>query len=350
MSGKKSDECYPPQAITEPVASSPTGEVEPSMKNAGCTSSILSVNRAIMRSPLPPFHPGNFAKYAWYDLDEASFPLLEEVDPVSRRAYERLGRLPGAVRYELGNFRIDRYRTISFELIPALGEVGYSEATEYPPGSAIPPDRETQAAGERSSPSPLMRFLQLTDKDVPVPSMLEEFDDGADDPAVVKLLAGRDLVELTASFGTRADFHPEAVIAAETPAAVAASVCFSGGDDVFSSTYCESKGMWYCDSGAWVDLTRSSGSSKHWVSHSRVASCSDFTWVEHQYRFWSWWQAKWVWTTVKYPLAANAWYQEIPPGGVKYWKHVGNKKRRRRIRAWAQGGTGYFRAWTAFYN
>jgi len=345
----KQEDFYPQEEESGILNSSSGNETEQRTRDVDCTSSILSVNRTVMKIPLPPFDPANFARYAWYNLDEASLKLLEEVDPGSRRAYERLGRLPGAVRYELGNFRVDPFRTISFEVIPALGEAGYSEVTEYPPGSAVPPDREPQAAGGRSSPSPLMRFLQLTDKSLPVPSMLEEFDDSADEEAVVKLLAGRDLVELTDSFGTKADFHPRSDIAVETPAATAASVCFAGGDDVFSSTYCESKGTWYCDNNAWIDLTRSSGSTKRRISHSRIAACNQFTRVEHQYRFWSWWQAKWIWNAIKYPLAANAWYQDIPPGWVMYWKHVGNKKRRRKIKAWTLE-PGYFRSWTAFYN
>ena len=315
---------------------------------------IPTVRSTIVRSPLPPFSTDIFRHYAWYEIDEGSVPLLECLDPASRRAYEKLGRLPGPVRYELGNFRLDPFRTVSFEMIPAFGEVAYSEVDEYPPGFAIPPKPDTTEK-DHESPSPLLRFLQLTDKGIPVPRMMKELDDSSDEPEVQRALAGRDFADLTDSFGTMADFNRDNLVLTDNPPTTAAFVntCFNGGADVFSSTYCESKGTFYCDSGAWVDLTRSSGSHNRKVSHSRVAACGVFgTRLEHQYRFWSFWDAKWKWNAVQYPLATNQWYQDIGAGEVKYWKHVGSKKRQRKIHIWSDPppGGSYFRSWTAFYN
>lgn len=296
--------------------------------------------------PIPPFSPANISKYTWYEMDESSLPLLATLDPVSRRTYERLGYLPGPMRYDLGSFQIDEHHTVSFEVIPSLGEVSYSEIIVYPPGLARPPEK----IDEGDSPTPLMRFLQLTDKDVPVPIVLQEFDDRSDAPEVERALARRDVVDSMDNYGKQSSVFlaaPQAPSADEPPAVW---TCFSGGGDVFSSTYCESKGIWFCGSQAWNNLTRHTGTKRRWVSHSRVAACggSFFTYVEHQFRIYSWWQAKYVWLTVKYPLTPD-WFQLLPPGHVKYWKHVGNKKHRRKIRIWTSGSS-YFRAWTAFYN
>jgi hypothetical protein len=57
--------------------------------------SISSVRCTVMRVPLPPFSRSILAKYAWYELDEGCQPLLESVDPSSRRMYEKLGKGPG---------------------------------------------------------------------------------------------------------------------------------------------------------------------------------------------------------------------------------------------------------------
>ena len=325
---------------TEPEAVDTSRE---NIMDVELAEALISMSPYATQQPAPPFHRANFANYAWYEMDESSLPLIAALDPASRRAYEKLGHLPGPMRYDLGSFQIDEHHSVSFEVIPALGEVGYSEITEYPPGTASPPEK----TAEDDSPSPLMRFLQLTNKEVPVPMMLHEFDDRSDDPQVERALAGRDLVDAMDNYGKQA-----AVFSAAPPAATAAAVwtCFNGGDDVFSSTYCESKDIWYCDNDAWLSLTRSSVSKTRWVSHSRIAACGGgyFTYVEHQFRYWNWWKAKWVWNAVKYPNSSEFW-QTLPPGWVKYWKHVGSKKRRRKIKIWTYPSS-YFRAWTAFYN
>lgn len=314
------------------------------------TPSVPTVSRSVMRMPLPRFDPSVFRRYVWYELDEGSVPLLAEIDADSRRAYERLGYVPGAERYEIGNFRIDEYTSVTFEMIPALGEVAYDEATEYPPGTAVPPQEIPD-----STPSPMLRFLQLTDKNVPVPRMLAEFDDTVeDDPEVRKALAGRELVDMVDTIGTRADFFPGGPQIVNQPPAAAAEppavwTCFVGGLNTFEPTYCENKDISYCDNGAWYDLIRSTSSSKRTVSHTRIASCNVTTRVEHQYRFWKWTEAKWKWNAAKYPHG-NQWYQDIPPGWVKYWRHVGNKKRRRKIHATRMFNSGYFRCWSSFYN
>jgi hypothetical protein len=307
-----------------------------------CGESQISANPHRVDRPIPPFDPASFSKYAWYEIDESSLPLLATLDPASRCAYAKLGHLPGPMRYELGSFRIDEHRTVSFEAIPAFGEASYSEIAEYPPGSASPPDN----IDEGKSPSPLMRFLRLTDKNVPVPMVLLEFDDESDDPEVERALAGRDVVDSMDNFGKKAD----AFVTPQATSASAVWTCFNGGDDVFSNAYCQSTGIWHCDSGAWSNITRTSGHKRRRVSHSRVAACghSDTT-VVHQRRYWDW---GWKWVSVAYPY--GPWgEQKVPPGGVKYWKHVhSGVKRRARIKCFIQSpsASDYFRAWTAFYN
>lgn len=305
--------------------------------------SILSLIPYAKQPPAPPFHPSNFSNYTWDELDESSLSLIASLDPESRRIYQKLGHVPSLRRYELGTFQIDEYHSITFDVIPALGEAGYSEFFEYPPGVPSPLDK----VEEKDSLSPLMRFLQLTNKNIPVPLVLWEFDDRSEDPQVERALAGRELVDTLDNFGRKA-----ALLTAPPPptAAAAAWTCFNGGDDVFSSAYCESKGIWYCDNDSWLSLTRSSGDSKRYVSHSRVAACGGgyYTYLEHQYRYWNWWKAKWVWTAVNYPNSSDFW-QTLGPGDVKYWKHVGTKKRRRKIKIWTTPNS-YFRAWSAFYN
>jgi len=267
---------------------------------------------------------------------------LAALDPHTRASHERLGYVPGAERFSLGHFRIDEQHSVAFEVIPALGEVSYSEVFEYTPGTAKRPSND-----DDNPPSPLLRFLQLTDKSVPVPMMLEAFDDGSDEPETVQALAQRELVDDVLDYGLTLSAQPPVTTANSNH--VSASTCVIGGDDVFSANYCESKGTWYCDNSAWVSLVRSSGSKKRKVSHSRVAACGgNFTTVEHQFRSWSWLDAKWRWSSVLYPIPPAAWFQSIGGGGVKFWKHVSGTKRRRKIKIWTDAPS-YFRAWTAFY-
>lgn len=317
-----------------------TGRIEP------CPPAVELGSVLVTPRSIPAFRCANYSNYTWSPIDESSAAELAAMDPESRCAYQKLGYLPDQPRYPLGDFQIDEHRFVSFEVIPALGEVGYSEVTEYPPGTATPPGPE-----EDETPSPLLRFLQVTDKTVPVPLMLHEFDERSDAPDVQRALVGRDLVDAMDDYGRQLSIASVAAQASSEPGAV--WTCFSGGADVFSSTYCESKGNWACDSGGWYDLTRSSGSNKRRISHSRVASCSNYgVYVEHQFRYWAWSYAKWKWTAVKYPLPPAAWWQTLGYGQVKYWKHVGSSKKRRKIRIWGPpiGGSSYFRAWTAFYD
>ncbi len=266
------------------------------------------------------------------------------LDEESRCAYEKLGYLPDLRRYSLGEFRLDENRVVSFEAIPELGEVGYSEITQFQSGTPNSPE-----VADEATPSPLVRFLQLTDKSVPVPLMLSEFDDRSDDPEVERLLAGRELVDMLDDFGRQLTETPAPPQTAVEPGNV--HTCFVGGLVPFADSYCENKEIAYCDNGAWADLTRSSGNKKRYVSHSRIACCAPTgAYAEHQFRYWSWTYWKWKWTAIKYPLPPAAWMQTLGYGDVKYWKHVGSKKRRRKIRVWTGGGAGYFRAWSAFYN
>ncbi|WP_437975668.1 hypothetical protein WMF11_48835 [Sorangium sp. So ce295] len=293
----------------------------------------------VMEQPLPPFDPSNLSRYVWREIDESSRPLLARLDPGSRRAYERLGRVPGPRRYELGSFQIDEHRFVSFEAIPAFGEVSYSEIAEVPPGSTAPPEK----VRDGDSPSPLMRFLQLTDRSVPVPLVLRELDDESDAPEVERALEGRDVVDSLADLGRPADLRRVDLRAALE---AAASVCSDAGDDVFSGNYCQSKGIWHCDSAARTKLTRGSGSKRRKVSHSIIAACNGSTRLEHLFRHWDFWNAKWTWQAVYYN--DGKWHQQIPSGRTWYWQHVGSRKRRREIRI--EAFQGYFRAWTAFYN
>ena len=307
-----------------------------------CSEHCTEIPRG-RRRVIPSFSRENFSDYTWSPIDEASLAQLVTMDPDSRCAYEKLGYLPDLRRFSLGEFRVDDRRTVAFEVIPELGEVSYSELSEFPAGTASSLEEDGD-----SSPSPLLRFLQVTDRSVPVPLALREFED-RDDDETAKLLVGRDLVDSFDDHGRQLSLTAAPAQAASEPGTV--WTCFTGGLDTFSDIYCENKDISYCDNGAWIDLTRSSGSKRRYVSHSRVACCSNYSaHVEHQFRYWSWTYWKWKWTTVKYPLPPAAWLQTLSYGDVKYWKHVGGRKRRRKVRIWTGGGSGYFRAWTAFYN
>lgn len=305
--------------------------------------SMLALSAPGIERSIPPMQQANFQNYTWDAIDETTQPLLAALDPESRRFYLKLGRVPALRRYDLGTFRVSEFHTVHFEVIPALGEAGYSEIYEFPAGAASPLDKTS----EEDSPSPLARFLQLTDKNIPVPLALAEFDERSDSPEMVRALEGRVLVDELDGYGTQAKLG---VTAPPTTTAAAVWTCFNGGDDVFEDAYCESKGIWFCESGSWIDLIHSSGDSKRYVSHTRVAGCNSgyATYVEHQFRYWNWWKVKWEWTAVKYPYTIY-FFQSLMPGEVKYWKHVGSTKRRRKVHIWTEPNT-YFRAWIAFYN
>ncbi|MBV2360010.1 hypothetical protein KUH32_09505 [Thalassococcus sp. CAU 1522] len=329
---------------TRPKNGQPEDTEDPgeSIESCGPRAEVGSLPEQTRR--IPAFRCANYDNYTWSPIDPDSSRRLAELDPVSRCEYEKLGYLPELRRVPLGTFQTDDHSAVVFEAIPEIGEVAYSEVSEYPSGTAKAPD-----LADNTSASPLLRFLQVTDKTVPVPLMLSEFDDRNDDPEVEKLIAKRDLVDALDDYGRQFVAAPTPVASSSEPSPV--WTCFTGGLNTFAATYCQNKDISYCDNGAWLDLTRSTGNKTRYVSHSRIACCSNYgAYVEHQYRFWSWTYWKWKWTTVKYPLPPAAWWQTLGFGDVKYWKHVGNKKRRRKIRVWTGGNTGYFRSWTAFYN
>jgi hypothetical protein len=278
--------------------------------------------------------------YAWFGIDESSLPFLSCLDPSTRKEYLKLGFLPGPRRYELGRFAMDEHYYILFEAIPQLRYVGYSEVMEFPPGA--PPRQEFD-----DDISVTERFLQLTKKEDPVPSILLELDDEIDDPRDVKGLKGRDVADMLDAAVVELPELP-LVSPPETAAAEpdVVPVCFVGGLNNFKSQYCENKAISYCDNGAQFgsQLVRSSGSTKKRYSHSRVSSCDQVTDVYH-------WYKAGFWYLVSYPFTSAQ--QIIPAGWHKYWKHKGNLKLRRKIKiVWNAdvSDDGYFRAWTAFYN
>ncbi len=165
------------------------------------------------------------------------------LDPHSRAIHLRLGYVPFAVRFSLGHFQIDEHHTVALDAAAALGEVWYSEVWEYEPGRARPPVAESDHTA-----SPPLRFLQVTDRTVPVPLMMASFDDRSDEPDAVHALKERELIDDLENYGMKLAIQRPTVSANGEPAAVA--TCFNGGGDVFSATYCENKGHWHCDNDA----------------------------------------------------------------------------------------------------
>jgi hypothetical protein len=245
----------------------------------------------------------------------------------------------GPRRYELARIFVNKHHSVSFEVIPQLQEVSYSETIALPPGSA------SQFHLERGSASPARRFLDLTKSDMPVPRILLDFDEDSDADDLVNLLRARDIVDDVGSSTNIPNEPPD--LAGDTPAAAAVAVCGSGGSTAFANAYCESKGVSYCDNGGWYSLVRTSGSTKTKISHSRTSSCQTTTTVFHFYR--GWWFG-WKWFYVSYAFNSNQ--QFVPHGWYKYWKHVGGAKRRRKVERYRTSSNegGYFRAWTGFYN
>lgn len=322
-------------------------EQESARTDLEASAAKLSAMAAKAAAP-PEFSEALLSRYTWDEIDAGSAHLLEALDPESQRIYRRLGRLPGAERHDLGTFRVDPHTTVTFEVIPELGEVAYSEVSEYPKARQTPQEDLAAADDKRETASPLLRFLEVTDGNVAVPRMLEEFDDSADAPETMKALAERDVIDTLDGLGTPADVGAD--LAAAQAEAGAVWTCGSGGSSLFANTYCQNIGKSYCDNGGWLDLTRTSGTSRRKISHSRIATCgSSGTYIEHQFRYWKWTEAKWKWTAVKYPIGPAAWWQIVMPGQVKYWKHVSGRKRRRKVRAWTHNQS-WFRSWTAFYN
>lgn len=281
------------------------------------------------------FEPDNYAYFQ--SLEEQSYHQDAEVVGQRRIGSSILKR--GPRRYELARMRIDEHYSVSFEVIPQLHEVSYSEVLALPPGSA------SRFHLERGSASPTRRFLELTKSDIPVPKILLDFDEESDSEDLVSLLRSRDIVDDVESSSSIPSETPE--LSGETTAAAAVAVCGSGGSTAFANAYCENKGVNYCDSGGWYSLVRTSGSSKKKISHSRTSSCQTTTTVFHFYR--GWWFG-WKWFYVSYAFDANQ--QFVPHGWYKFWKHVGGVKRRRKVERYRTSSNegGFFRAWTSFYN
>lgn len=280
--------------------------------------------------------PDTCLKYAWYQIDDSSLPLLTHIEPSLRRKFLALGLLPGPRRYEIGRFRLHEDHLAVFDVIPALEEVGYSEELRV--------SSESAGAGvisERSA-SPLQRFLQLADKNDPVPQILIDLDDSSEDASVVKLLSGRDIVDSLEAVGGQ---QSESDLVA-APGAAAADVwtCFGGGDVAFADAYCPNWAgdISYCDSGGWYNLIRSSGSSKRKYAFTHVASCHGTVYVQHYYRGWFF---GWKWFK-------NGLYQTVGHGQVKSRNTGSWKKRRRRIHIFKDNvdPSIYFRAFTSFHN
>ncbi|MEO1159315.1 MAG: hypothetical protein AAFW74_02520 [Pseudomonadota bacterium] len=287
--------------------------------------------------------------HAWYQLDETSTPLLASMQPSMRSKCLETGMLPGPRRYDLGRFAIDDMRSVVFEAIPQLNYAGYSEVWEIPPGTSESQEREMLEKSEEDVPV-LERFLQLASKNDPIPRMLIELDEDIDDESQIKGLKGREIVDTLDPLVGSLD---ELAVAAPPPVAAepgAVEVCFVGGLNVFKDTYCQNKGISYCDNGATfgneTQLVRSSGSSRKKRSHTRVASCFETTVVNHLYR--GWWFG-WKWFFVTYPNTGGT-QQFVPSHWKKYWRHKGLVKRRRKVHVTKTSSDGYFRAWSAFYN
>ena len=281
---------------------------------------------------------GECSKYAWYQIDESSLPLLAGIEPSLRRQYLKLGLLPGPRRYELGRFQIHQNHLAVFEAIPALDEVAYTEVLE----STSESSREL-ADDERNS-SPISAFLKLTDKNDPIPEILIELDDSSDDDNVVRLLRDRDVVDsLDSVGGQKAEFELKTA-----PAAAAVWTCFNGGLNAFKDAYCSDWDISYCDNSAWTTpLIRTSGSSKRKHSFTRVASCFGTAQVWH---YWRGYWFGWKWFVASEPFEPSQ--QLVAAGHVRSRHHKGGKKRRRKVEVskWSSEPSQYFRVFTSFHN
>lgn len=283
------------------------------------------------------FYHREYSKYAWYQIDDSSPPLLAQIEPSLRRRYLELGLLPGPRRYELGRFRLHQNHLAVFEAIPALNEVAYTEVLESTSDSS-----SELKVDERNS-SPVSAFLELTDTSDPIPEILVELDDSSDDDYVVRLLRDRDVVDsLDPVGGQRAEFELETA-----PAAAAVWTCFNGGLNVFKDAYCTDWDISYCDSGAWTHLIRTSGSSKRRHCFTRVASCFGTAQVWH---YWRGYWGGWKWFVASEPFEPAQ--QLVAPGHVRSRHHKGGKKRRRKVEVlkWSNHLSQYFRVFTSFHN
>ncbi|MEZ4713527.1 MAG: hypothetical protein R3A44_40445 [Caldilineaceae bacterium] len=278
----------------------------------------------------------NAASFAWYQAGEQPMQVAARMEMAAQP--EKLAiasRMPGPRRYELGRFAVAENHEIVFEAIPQLGEVSYSEFIDLRAGQRLP-----EAADDDRSV--LQKYLAVTSKEIPVPQMLLDLDDDVEEDSIRTLLRGRDLVESAGSIAGSGG-----IVAAPPPTAAAVSICGGNGAQAFENAYCLDKGINYCDNGIWYDLVRSSGSAKRKYSHSITGSCQSTAVVYHYY--WAYWFG-WKWFFVQHPLIQ----QFVPHGSVKYWKHKGGKKRRRKVeRHKTNNGSNPsagFRSWTGFYN
>lgn len=311
------------------------------LEQEGCRYDDGLTSQVLPPLIVPDVPPHLMENYAWYEIDESSEVLLRTLSPEARGRMLRLNALPGPRRYKLGRFQLDEYRLVVFEAVPQLHEVAYSEV------GAIPPGGKADDLANDYTPSPTRRFLELTDRTVPVPQLLIDLDEQSDDEDLVRDLRKRDIVD---TFGDGLARQADMPVA--TPGATASlssAYCGSNGASAFASATCAEIGSSFCDSGAWFHNIRTSGTSRRKVSHSRTAACGSETWVWHYYRGWN---LGWKWYKVAYPY--GGFMQVVPPDPYyHYWKHVGGVKRRRRIERQSLAGlTGpnFFRAWSAFYN
>jgi hypothetical protein len=283
------------------------------------------------------FSRREYSKYAWYQIDDSSLPLLAQIEPSLRRRYLEFGLLPGPRRYELGRFRLHQNHLAVFEAIPALNEVAYTEVME----STVDPSSKLKVNENNSSP--ISAFLELSDKSDPVPEILVELDESSDDDHVVRLLRDRDVIDsLDPVGGRRAEFELEAA-----PAAAAVWTCFNGGLNAFQDAYCSDWDISYCDNGAWTHLVRTSGSSTRRHSFTRVASCFGTAQVWH---YWRGYWFGWKWFVASEPFEPAQ--QLVAPGHVRSRHHIGGSKRRRKVEVstWSYEPSQYFRVFTSFHN
>ncbi|MEZ4662254.1 MAG: hypothetical protein R2911_32285 [Caldilineaceae bacterium] len=189
--------------------------------------------------------------------------------------------------------------------------------------------------------SVLQKYLAVTGKEIQLPQMLIDLDDDVEEDSIRTLLRGRDLIESAGSIAgiggivaTAAHGRRHQYLRWQWRGLSRTPIVWTKASTIATTA----SGIAWC-----VRAARPSAS----IRTRSPAPASPRRRYFHFY--WAYWFG-WKWFYVQHPLIQ----QFVPQGTVKYWKHKGGKKRRRKVERYKTNNgsnpNAGFRSWTGFYN